>query len=51
MKMKNGSFNRGRRWEGYKCDDGNDDDDFVDLKDEWWVMIDYCEQLCYPSVF
>ena len=21
--------------EGYKCDDGNDDDDFVDLKDEW----------------
>ena len=20
--------------EGYKCDDGNDDDDFVDLKDE-----------------
>ena len=21
--------------EGYKCEDGNDDDDFVDLKDEW----------------
>ena len=21
--------------EGYKCDDGNDDDDFVDLEDKW----------------
>ena len=26
--------------EGYKCDDGNDDDDdFVDLEDEWWLLV------------
>ena len=25
--------------EGYKCDDGNDDDDFVDLEDEWWLIV------------
>ena len=35
--------------EGYKCDDGNDDDnDFVNLEDEWWLII---EQNCNPSVF
>ena len=35
--------------EGYKCDDGNDNDnDFVNLEDEWWLII---EQNCYPSVF
>lgn len=31
--------------EGYKCDNRNDDDDFVDLKDEWWSII------VNPSVF
>ena len=31
--------------EGYKCDNGNDDDNFVDLKDEWWSII------VNPSVF
>ena len=24
---------------GHKCDDGNDDDDFVDLEDEWWLIV------------
>ena len=25
--------------EGYQCDNGNNDDDFVDLKDEWWLIV------------
>ena len=25
--------------EGYKCDDGNDDVDFVDLEEEWGLIV------------
>ena len=36
--------------EGYKCGDGNDDDDdFVDLEEE--LTIACCGQICYSSVF
>ena len=25
--------------EGYECDDGNDDVDFVDLEEEWGLIV------------
>ena len=38
---------------GYKCDDGNDDVDFFDLEDKWWLIVvdKFVIQVFFNDVF